>query len=77
MISTIFCICTTSVREEIYSMIPFVQRQLKGSIHRPVEQEWGDMLGSWPKLLHAGGAIDSTSHEVYRPSIEPQKILLL
>ena len=73
MISTIFCIGTTTVGGEIYSLIPLVHTQLKGSIHWPSEQGWRGMLGSWPKLSHAVGAIDGTSHEVYRPSIEPQE----
>ena len=36
-------------------------------------QEWDAMGGLWPKLHYAVGSIDGTSHEIYKPIVEPQK----
>ena len=36
-------------------------------------QEWDAMGGVWPELHNTVGSIDGTSHEIYRPIVEPQE----
>ena len=37
-------------------------------------REWRTFRGKFTKILDAVGAIDGTSHEIYRPQTEPQQL---
>ena len=72
-LSSLFGISVCSVHRIIRRLIPVFLRHLKRFIRWPTWQEWDAMRGIWPELHDAVGSIDGTSHEIYRPIVEPQE----
>ena len=73
MLSSIFGISKSTVKREIKTAMPHFERKLKGFIQWPSVADWQSHRGVWEKIKPAVGAIDGTSHQIYRPSVEPQE----
>lgn len=52
--------------------VTFFWNQFSGDIVWHSQREWRAMRGTWNKISSAVGAMDETSHEIYRPKSEPQ-----
>lgn len=72
-LATLFNISVSSVHQFIRRLMPVFNRLLKPYIKWPSRREWNAMRGTWPELPDAVGSIDGTSHEIYRPIVEPQE----
>jgi len=72
MLSALFDISVSTVKEEIHSCIPVFREKYRQYVRWPSLEEWTNFQGRWQKLPFAVGAIDGTSTEIYRPGIEPQ-----
>ncbi|XP_031555303.1 uncharacterized protein LOC116292177 [Actinia tenebrosa] len=68
-----FDIDPTSVIRIIYRTLPVMWRYFQNQITWPNLAEWRNLMGSWPELPNAVGAIDATPHEIYCPLAEPQR----
>lgn len=73
-LSLLFDISPASVGKVLDAMLPLFHETYLGTIEWPSEQEWTALRGNWPKLPDAVGAIDGTSHHIYRPNVEPQAL---
>ena len=74
MLSALFNVSVSTVKDEIRTLIPVFYLKLKTYITWPTIEEWRNMKETWGKIANAVGAIDGTSHEIYRPSTEPQHL---
>ena len=74
LLSLIFDISVSTVGEVIHQTWPVLWDFYAPEVSWPTEEEWGRLDGNWPDIPHALGAIDGTSHEIYRPSTEPQHL---
>ncbi|KAL4232432.1 hypothetical protein ACF0H5_007125 [Mactra antiquata] len=72
LLSNMFGISVSVIGTEINSMLPIVCNQLNTFIVWPSVREWHTLKGIWDKLPMAVGAIDGTSHRIYRPEVESQ-----
>jgi len=68
-----FDIDPSSVVRVIYKLVPELWRYLWNQIRWPNLHEWANLMGNWPELPNAVGAIDTTPHEIYRPLTKPQR----
>jgi len=66
-LSTLFNISVSTVKELIKLAIPILDNHFDMFLEWPTITEWENFRNQWPKLPMAVGAIDGTSHEVYRP----------
>ena len=73
-LSAMFNISISTVKDEIRLLIPLFYLKLRNFIVWPSVDEWKSMAYTWEKIPAAVGAIDGTSHEIYRPSDEDQAI---
>ena len=73
MLSAMFGVSKSTVENYIMELIPFLFDTLKCYIRWPSVREWRNLRGTWEKINDAVGAIDGTSHEIYRPLNEPQE----
>ena len=64
-------------RDEIRTPIPVFYLKPKTYITWPTVEEWRNMKQTWGKIPNAVGTIDATSHEIYRPSTEPQHLFFI
>ena len=73
-LSLLFDISVPSVHYLIRRLMPIhvFLRHLKPFIKWPLIHELEAVSGIWSKLPIAVGSIDGTSHEIYRPIVEPQ-----
>ena len=55
------------VRKIGWSLLPVFCEKLYHFLVWPTEEDWRSMLGVWTKLPMAVGAIDGSSHRIYRP----------
>jgi len=67
MLSCMFGVSTSYVECEIQRCVPLFDGALSTFVQWPSVEEWQAMRGRWPKITDAVGAIDGTSHEIYRP----------
>lgn len=67
-----FNINPSSVVRIINRSLPEPWRYFENQIRWPNVLEWTNLMGNWPEFPNSVGAIDSTSHETYRPLTEPQ-----
>ena len=58
------------VGREISYILPLFCEQVKACLVWPTVAEWQVMRETWAKLPSAVGAIDGTSHRIYRPEVE-------
>ena len=72
-LATMFGISVSTVSSDIRNLIPIFFETLQHLVDWPAVAEWREMAGGWTKLPMAVGAIDGTSHRIYRPEIEPQE----
>ena len=75
MLSAMFGVSKFTVENVITELTPVLFANLKTYIKWPSLREWQNFRGNWEKLADAVGAIDGTSHEIYRPMNEPQQQL--
>lgn len=68
-----FDIDPTSVIRIIHRTLPVMWRYFQNQITWPNLAEWRNLMGNWPELPNAVGAIDATPHEIYCPLSEPQR----
>jgi hypothetical protein len=68
MLSVLFDVSVSYIEDELKRSIPIFEEVMSQFITWPSEQEWLDLRGNWPKISAAVGAIDGTSHEIYRPT---------
>ena len=73
MLSAMFGVSKSTVENVITELTPVLFANLKTSIKWPSLREWQNFRGNWENLADAVGAIDGTSHEIYRPMNEPQQ----
>ncbi|CAG2205556.1 unnamed protein product [Mytilus edulis] len=73
MLSVIFDVSVSIIKDEIHACIPIFEETYSRLIYWPSLDEWQDLQGGWGKLPFAVGAIDGTSTEIYRPITEPQE----
>jgi hypothetical protein len=71
VLSTLFDISVSTVKDEIRALLPCFYLKLKRYVKWPSVQEWSDMMFLCNKIPMAVGAIDGTSHRIYRPKVEP------
>ena len=70
LLSNIFGVSVTVVGAEITSLSPvFCDHVLVW----PTEEDWHLTQGIWTELPMTVGAIDGTSHRIYRPEVEPKE----
>ena len=74
LLSNVFDVSVTVVGTEITSLLPVFCEKLDHFLVWPTEEDWRSMLGVWTKLPMAVGAIYCSSHRIYRPEVEPQKL---
>ena len=74
MLSALFNVCVSTIQDEIRTLIPVFYLKLKTYITWPTVEQWRNMKHTWKNLECAVGAIDGTSHEICRPSNEPQQL---
>ena len=67
LLSNMFGVSVTVVGTEITSLLPVFYEKLDPFLVWPTEEDWRSMLGVWTKLPMAVGAIDGSSHRIYRP----------
>lgn len=67
-LSLIFDVSLTLVHKAIHEIWPILHQHFKSIITWPSIEEWESMTGCWPELEEAVGAIDGTSHRIYRPT---------
>ena len=67
LLSNMFGVSVTVVGTEITSLLPVFCEKLDHFLVWPTEEDWRSMLGVWTKLPMAVGAIDGSSHRIYRP----------
>ena len=73
LLSSMFGVSKSTVENEISELIPILFTNMKSYIKWPTFNEWQAFRGKWHKIPDAVGAIDGTSHEIYRPLTEPQE----
>lgn len=73
MLSCLFGIGVTTAKEVVRGLIPLFEITMNRHIKWPTLGEWGQKIGYWDKIPCAVGSIDGTSHEIYRPGVEPQE----
>ena len=73
-LANLFCISVSVVGTEVTNILPMFSDKLKSYVVWPTLEEWRNMRGTWPKIPSAVGAIDGTSHRIYRPKVEPQEL---
>ena len=71
-LSNLFSISVPVVGREITNNLPLFCEQVKAYLVWPTVAEWRAMRETWAKLPSAVDAIDSTSHSIYRPEVDPQ-----
>ena len=71
-LSTLFGISVSVVGSEITNMLSAVCEKSNRYLAWPTEEDWRSMHVTLTKLPMAVGAIDGTSHRIYRPEVEPQ-----
>lgn len=69
-----FDIDPSSVVRIIHRVVPELWQYFSNQITWPNAQEWINLRGNWPDFPNTVGAIDSTPHEIYCPSTEPQRL---
>lgn len=74
LLSSIFNVSVTTVNDEIHFILPILLQRLNFYMTWPTINEWRDLRNNWPEIPMAVGAIDGTSHEIYRPMTEPQQM---
>jgi hypothetical protein len=72
-LSVFFNISVSSVKDTVRGLLPKMDGYLKQFIEWPTINEWQNLRWNWPKIVPAVGAIDGTSHEIYRPKINQQQ----
>ena len=72
MLASLFDISVSSVKDLVNSSIPVFDLHLSSYIQWPSFREWQELCGNWPKIHHAVGAVDGTSHKIYRPKVNQQ-----
>ncbi|KXJ10950.1 hypothetical protein AC249_AIPGENE4796 [Exaiptasia diaphana] len=74
LLSLWFDIDPSSVVRTIHRVLPLMWQYFRNQIVWPNPLAWNNMMGSWPEFPNVVGAIDSSPHEIYRPSTEPQRL---
>lgn len=67
LLSLLFDISPSTVSRELRKLWPILRRHYSPMIRWPEHQEWISMKHTWPELPGVVGAIDGTSHTIYRP----------
>ncbi len=67
-ISVIFDIQESSVSRILNRMIPVLHARLHPEVVWPTNNEWQQLRGIWSRIPNAVGALDGTSHPIYRPT---------
>lgn len=73
VLSSLFNINIQRISEIISRTWPILHHHYAPTITWPTRREWRQMKGNWSALPDAVGAIDGTSHRIYRPSSEEQR----
>lgn len=73
MLSLLFDVSSYTVSSTISRIIPLLWEAYSPEIEWPTLNEWLSIRNTWPQLPNALGAIDGTSHPIYRPQNEPQE----
>ncbi len=71
-LSLIFDIPQSAVSRILNEMIPVLHNLLAPEIVWPTNAEWQRLRGIWKRIPNAVGAIDGTSHPIYRPTNNQQ-----
>ena len=75
-LSNLFSINVPVVGREITNILPLFCEQVKVYLAWPTVAEWRAMRETWAKLPSAVGAIDGTSHRIYRSEVEATRTVL-
>jgi DDE superfamily endonuclease/Helix-turn-helix of DDE superfamily endonuclease len=67
VLSAMFNISVSTIKREIRQCLTILDDVLEGYLQWPSIQEWLSLRGAWRRIPMAVGAIDGTSHEIYRP----------
>jgi len=67
MLSVLFNVSVSSVKDFILDSINVFDLHLPRYIRWLTVEEWERLRGNWPYMDVAVGAIDDTSHEIYKP----------
>lgn len=67
-LSLIFDVSLTLVHKAIHEMWQILHQHFRTLITWPSIDKWESMRGCWSELEEAVGAIDGTSHRIYRPT---------
>ena len=73
-LATMFDISTAIVQVEIRKMIDIFYQKMEHYLKWPTEDEWLLKRGDWEGLYPAVGAIDGTSHQIFKPMTDPQQL---
>ena len=73
MLSLLFDVSSFVVSSTINKIIPLLWEAYSPEVEWPTLNEWLSLRHGWPQLPNALGAIDGTSHPIYRPQNEPQE----
>lgn len=74
VLSLMFDISSATIGSELDGLRPIIHYFYINGIGWPSVAEWRGMHGVWEKLPDAIGAIDGTSHHIYRPQNELQQL---
>ena len=66
-LSLMFCVSYKTIANEIDTMWPIMWEIIAGQVEWPGVDEWRSLQGVWEEIPSAVGAIDGTSHQIYRP----------
>ncbi len=72
-IALVFDVSQMAASRYIRRMIPILHQFLRREVVWPTAQQWQELRGVWSCIRNAVGAIDGTSHHIYRPSNEDQQ----
>lgn len=72
LLSLVFDVSVTTVGEIVHQTWPILWQHFAPEVRWPTVDEWRRMRGGWPDIPFIVGAIDGTSHAIYRPSNEDQ-----
>lgn len=72
-LSQLFNIGKSTVGEVVHQIWPILWEHFGPEIQWPGVDVWRAMRGAWPEVPFAVGALDGTSHQIYRPSNEDQR----
>ena len=60
----------------IHRVVPVLWRFFENQVSWPSIAQWNSLRGIWPSFPDAVGCVDGTPHEIYRPEVEPQQLIV-